>query len=104
MRPVSEINGNALLTSELLEKLAEAEHAPTCPCGDWGRAVALVLALASGHECAAHPAIVDSVRRTFGSWDGAEAAHARSAADFHEWHTAARAGRKEATDHDRRAA
>lgn len=96
MRPVSEINGNTLLTSELLAKLAEAEHVPTCPCGDWGRAVALVLALASGHECAAHPAIVDSVRRTFGTWDGAEAAHARSVAHFQAWHAQARAELKEA--------
>lgn len=97
MRPVSEINGNTLLTSELLAKLAEAEHVPTCPCGDWGRAVALVLALASGHECTAHPAIVDSVRRTFGTWDGAEAAHARSAAGFRDWYAQAR---QEVNAHD----
>lgn len=97
MRPVSEINGNTLLTSELLEKLAEAEHVPTCPCGDWGRAVALVLALASGHECTAHPAIVDSVRRTFGTWDGAEAAHVRSAAGFRDWYAQAR---QEVNAHD----
>ena len=104
MRPVSEINGNTLLTSELLEKLAEAEHAPTCPCGDWGRAVALVLALASGHECAAHPAIAESVARIFHGWDGADAAHARSITAFKTWHADARAQVKGGRADDRLAA
>ncbi|MEW1965445.1 hypothetical protein AB0302_08655 [Micrococcus sp. NPDC078436] len=89
---MSEVRENDLFTSELLEKLAEAEHAPTCPCGDWGRAIALVLALASEHDCTAHPAIVDSVRRTFGVWDGAEAAQLRSVLQFRDWHAQARQG------------
>ena len=93
-----------LFVADLLGRLAEAEHAPSCTCGDWGRALALVLALASEHECTAHPAIVESVARTFAGWDGAEAAHARSVAHFHAWHAQARAELKEETDHDRRAA
>ena len=54
---------------------------------------------------AAHPAVADSVARIFHGWDGAEAAHARSVADFHAWHGAARAELlKEGTDLDRHAA
>lgn len=58
-----------------------------------GHADGLAEGLAQG---AAHPAITDSVARVFAGWDGAAAAHARSVADFHAWHTAARAGLKEA--------
>ncbi|WP_437367324.1 hypothetical protein [Micrococcus luteus] len=35
---------------------------------------------------------MESVARTFAGWDGAEAAHARSAADFRAWHAEARQG------------
>jgi len=38
-----------------------------------------------------HPAVADSVARIFHGWDGAEAAHAQSAAHFREWHAKARA-------------
>ena len=50
-----------------------------------------VLALASEHECTAHPAIVESVARTFAGWDGADAAEDRSVTRFRVWHAAARA-------------
>ena len=80
-----------LFVADLLGRLAEAEHAPSCTCGDWGRALALVLALASEHECTAHPAIVESVARTFAGWDGADAAEDRSVTRFRVWHAAARA-------------
>lgn len=54
-------------------------------------------ALAAHPPCEhVHPAVADSVARIFHGWDGAEAAHARSVADFHAWHTAARAELKEA--------
>ncbi|WP_049161560.1 hypothetical protein [Micrococcus luteus] len=54
-------------------------------------------ALAAHPPCEhVHPAITDSVARVFAGWDGAEAAHARSAAAFRTWHTAARAELKEA--------
>ncbi|MFI8808356.1 hypothetical protein [Micrococcus luteus] len=63
-------------------------------------------ALAAHPPCEhVHPAVADSVARIFHGWDGAAAAHARSVADFHAWHTAARAELlKEGTDLDRHAA
>ncbi|MCV7744781.1 hypothetical protein [Micrococcus luteus] len=63
-------------------------------------------ALAAHPPCEhVHPAVADSVARIFHGWDGAEAAHARSVADFHAWHGAARAELlKEGTDLDRHAA
>ena len=39
----------------------------------------------------AHPAIVESVARTFAGWDGADAAEDRSVTRFRVWHAAARA-------------
>ena len=53
-------------------------------------------ALAAHPPCEhVHPAVADSVARIFHGWDGADAAHARSVADFHAWHTQARAELKE---------
>ena len=75
---------------------------PTCRhCADWaygyaeGYAQGHASCLAAGRvqgaaEGPAHPAIADSVARMFAGWDGAEAAHARSAAHFRDWHTQAR--------------
>lgn len=58
-------------------------------------------ALAAHPPCEhVHPAITDSVARVFAGWDGADAAHARSVAHFHAWHTQARAHVKEAIDLD----
>lgn len=42
-----------------------------------------------------HPAIADSVASMFPSWDGPDAAAARSVARFRDWHARARAELKE---------
>lgn len=88
------------MVAELRAALASSEHGPSCGCGDWARVAALVLALAEAHDCTTHPVIVDSVRRMFGGWDGAEAAHARSVARFRTWHAQARATAEEVQHHD----
>lgn len=56
---------------------------------------------AQGHADAAglgpaHPAVADSVARMFSSWDGPDAAHARSIVRFQQW-------REEVTADDRAA-
>ena len=81
---------NPMMVAELRAALASSEHGPSCGCGDWTRAVALVLALAEAHDCTTHPVIVDSVRRMFPGWDGTAAAHARSVARFRDWYDQAR--------------
>ena len=87
--------------SETVAERVAADRALYAAAYAQGHADGLAEGLAHG---AAHPAVVESVARTFAGWDGAEAAHARSVARFHTWHAQARAGLKEATDHDRRAA
>lgn len=76
--------------------------APSCAhCADWARgyaagaadgttrayqdgyAAGLTDGLAQGP---AHPAVADSVARTFTGWDGAHAAHLRSIQTFKVWH------------------
>lgn len=93
------MSADNLMAAELRAALASSEHGPSCGCGDWARVAALVLALAEAHDCTTHPVIVDSVRRMFPEWDGAEAAHARSVAHFNAWHAQARAELKEVADH-----
>lgn len=101
--------------------VAETYAAPTCTkCADFARAVAAVApaawsaGYAAGHadghaqglaeglaEGPAHPAVVDSVRRVFGGWDGHAAALARSVVRFRQQHAAAR---QEVNAHERRRA
>lgn len=84
------MSADNLMVAELRAALASSEHGPSCGCGDWARVAALVLALAEAHDCTTHPVIVDSVRRMFPEWAGAEAAHARSVARFRDWYDQAR--------------
>lgn len=81
----------SLLLDDLRTALAADSHGPSCRCGDWSRAVALILTVAERHDCVAHPAVVDSVARTFAHWDGLDAAHRESVTRFRDWHTEARA-------------
>ena len=79
-----------------------ASTSPTCThCADWSHGYALGYAqghaagfsdgrLAGASEGSAHPAIVDSVKRMFGDWDGHEAAHQRSVIRFRDWYAASR--------------
>ena len=87
--------------------LALSPSAPSCPCGDYARALADAApmvwaeAYAAGYrdgagEGPAHPAVVDSVARMFAPWDGPDAAHVRSVTRFRTWHAQARAELKEA--------
>lgn len=86
-----------------LSDAALSQRGPSCAvCSDWARGYAegYAAGLAEGREAGrlegvaegpAHPAVVDSVARMFPEWDGADAAHSRSVAQFHEWHRTARA-------------
>lgn len=80
---------------------AETHHGPTCAnCADWAHGYASGHAdgYSQGYAAAAgqgpaHPAVADSVSRMFGpSWDGPDAAAARSRARFHAWHATAHGG------------
>ncbi len=95
------MGGDRMNAAESVAERIEADRALYAAAYAQGHADGLAEGLAQG---AAHPAVRDSVARWFHGWDGAEAAHARSVAHFQAWHTQARAGGKEATDHDRRAA
>ncbi|MFD7950995.1 hypothetical protein ACFV1Z_07885 [Micrococcus luteus] len=79
--------------AEPVAERIEADRALYAAAYAQGHADGLAEGLAQG---AAHPAVRDSVARWFPGWGGAEAAHARSAADFAAWHAQARAGRREA--------
>lgn len=71
---------------------------PSCThCADWSAGYALGYShgLAKGYADAAgdgpaHPAVADSVARMFGTWDGPDAARARSVTRFQTWHSAQR--------------
>lgn len=95
------MGGDRMNAAESVAERIEADRALFAAAYAQGHADGLAEGLAQG---AAHPAVTDSVARVFAGWDGAEAAHARSVTHFHAWHAQARAGLKEETDHDRRAA
>lgn len=81
-----------------LRTIAE-QIAPSCACGDAARVLALVLPILAEAESSAYTrgladgaAVADSVARMMPeNYHGADAAHSRSVAQFHEWHRTARA-------------
>ncbi len=80
------------MSAETIAERVEADRALYAAAYAEGYAAGLAEGLAQG---ASHPAVVESVARTFAGWDGAEAAHARSVARFRDWRAQARAELKE---------
>ena len=82
------------MTTPRPSEAALSHRGPACPsCADWARGYAEGFArgrdagrLEGALEGPAHPAVADSVARMFAGWDGPDAAHARSVAQFREWH------------------
>lgn len=76
------------MSADTIAERVAADRALYAAAYAQGHAAGLAEGLAQG---ASHPAVVESVARTFAGWDGAEAAHARSVARFRCWYDQARA-------------
>lgn len=82
----------SMSAAETIAERVAADRALYAAAYAEGHAAGLAEGLAQG---ASHPAVVESVARTFAGWDGPDAAAARSVARFRTWHAQARATAEE---------